>query len=60
MHNGQFDSLENVIEFYQETSKLARKNQLRNASPDLIGIHIEKQDVASIAAFLRALNEDYE
>lgn len=60
MHNGQFDSLEEVIEFYQQTSELARKKQLRNASPDLTGIHIEEQDVAPLAAFLRALNEDYE
>lgn len=60
MHNGQFDSLEEVIEFYRETSELARKKQLRNASPDMIGIHIDEQDVAPLAAFLRALNEDYE
>lgn len=60
MHNGQFDTLENVIEFYRQTAGMARDGQLRNASPDLLDAHIDARDVAPLAAFLRALNEDYE
>ncbi|MCP5291333.1 MAG: hypothetical protein H6938_02145 [Burkholderiales bacterium] len=60
MHNGQLDTLENVIEFYRQTAEMARDGQLRNASPDLLDVHIDAHDVAPLAAFLRALNEDYE
>jgi hypothetical protein len=60
MHNGQLDTLENVIEFYRQTAGMARDGQLRNASPDLLDVHIDARDVAPLAAFLRALNEDYE
>lgn len=60
MHNGQFDTLEDVIELYRQTAALARNGQLRNASPDLLDVHIHENDAAPLAAFLRALNEDYE
>jgi hypothetical protein len=39
---------------------MARNGQLRNASPDLLDVHIDARDVAPLTAFLRALNEDYE
>lgn len=60
IHNGQFDTQESVIELYRQTAELARNGQLRNASPDLLDVHIDARDVAPLAAFLRALNEDYE
>jgi hypothetical protein len=41
-------------------SRLAREGRVRNADPDLSGILLKDEDVAPLAAFLRALNEDYE
>jgi hypothetical protein len=59
-HNGRKDTLEDVIEFYIEMSRLARAGRVRNAAPELSGIFLQAADVAPLAAFLRALNEDYE
>jgi hypothetical protein len=33
---------------------------MRNASPPLAGMALTQRDVGPLAAFLRALNEDYE
>lgn len=60
MHNGQFDTLEQIVEFYREVSDLQRANSLRNGDPELGGIAVTSQDVSSLAAFLKALNEDYQ
>ncbi len=60
MHNGQFDTLEQIVDFYRETSDLQRAGLLRNGDQELGGIGLTGQDVAPLAAFLRALNEDYQ
>jgi hypothetical protein len=60
MHTGQFDSLEQIIAFYRIASDLARAGQLRNGDRELNGIFLTETDVASLVAFLNALNEDYE
>ena len=60
LHNGKADTLEEVIEFYIRMSLLARDGQMRNAAPELGGILLKDEDMAPLAAFLRALNEDYE
>jgi cytochrome c peroxidase len=60
LHDGSADTLEDVIALYIESSALARDGRLRNAAPELLGIHLGPEDVAPLAAFLRALNEDYE
>ena len=60
LHNGKMDTVEEVIQFYRKTSALARAGQLRNAAPELLGVKLAEEDVAPLAAFLRALNEDYE
>jgi cytochrome c peroxidase len=60
LHTGRMDSLEAVIEFYRQFSDLARAGQVRNGAPELPGIELTEDDVAPLAAFLRALNEDYE
>jgi len=60
LHHGKADTLEEVIEFYIRMSRLAREGKVRNAAPELSGIQLKAQDVAPLAAFLRALNEDYE
>lgn len=60
MHNGQFDTLADVITFYQDVSVQARAGTLRNAAPQLSGIALTPSDTAALVAFLRALNEDYQ
>jgi hypothetical protein len=59
LHTGQKDTLEDVIRFYITTSNLARTGQLRNAAPELRAMVLTPGDVDALAAFLRALNEDY-
>lgn len=60
MHNGKFDTLRSVVEFYRDMAELARRRQLRNPDPELAKIVLQEQDVADLSAFLEALNEDYE
>jgi cytochrome c peroxidase len=60
LHNGRKDTIEDVIRFYLRMAHLARAGQLRNPAPELSGILLKDSDVAPLAAFLRALNEDYE
>lgn len=60
MHNGQLDTLQAVVGFYIDASEQAREGRLRNPAPALHGIHLSEEDIEPIAAFLRALNEDYE
>jgi cytochrome c peroxidase len=60
MHNGRFDTLEDVVDFYRRVGAQARTGAVRNASPELMRVALEPADVAPLAAFLRALNEDFE
>lgn len=60
MHNGQFDTLNNVLTFYRETAELARAGQLRNGAIQLQGISLNSSDLASLVSFLQSLNEDYQ
>lgn len=59
-HDGSADALEDVVQLYVEMSALARAGAVRNADPELAGVHLGPDDVAPLAAFLRALNVDYE
>ena len=49
-----------MLRFYVAVSARARAGEVRNAAPELAGIRLTEADVAPLAAFLRALNEDYE
>ncbi len=60
LHHGKADRIEDVIEFYLRMSRLARDGKVRQADPELRGILLKDEDIAPLAAFLRALNEDYE
>jgi cytochrome c peroxidase len=60
MHNGQFDTLDNVIDFYKHVSDQARAGTLRNGATQLQGIALLGNDVAPLVAFLNSLNEDYQ
>jgi hypothetical protein len=59
-HSGRINSLEGVLGFYRRMSDLARAGNLRNGDPAIAGISIDDRDAAALAAFLRALNEDYD
>ena len=61
MHNGQFVTLDNIIGFYIGVSNQARAGTLRNGATQLQGIALNNPgDGASLVAFLRSLNEDYQ
>ncbi len=60
MHNGQFAALSNIIDFYIDVSVQARAGTLRNGAVQLEGIALTTSDVASLVAFLKSLNEDYQ
>ena len=60
MHNGQFDTLNDVIDFYIDVSDQARAGTLRNGAPQLQGIALTPSDIAPLVAFLKSLNEDYQ
>jgi hypothetical protein len=49
-----------VLGFYAEFSAQARAGTMRNPALELNGMALVGADVAPLAAFLRALNEDYE
>jgi cytochrome c peroxidase len=60
LHDGSADTLEDVLRSYVRMSEQARAGQVRNAAPELAAMRLGEEDVAPLAAFLRALNEDYE
>jgi hypothetical protein len=60
MHTGQFDTLDSIIGFYIGSSSQARAGTLRNGDQQLQGIALQNGDVASLVAFLKSLNEDYQ
>ncbi|MEO5957267.1 MAG: hypothetical protein ABIR36_16475 [Nitrospiraceae bacterium] len=60
MHNGQFDTLDDIIGFYRGVSAQARAGTLRNGAAELQGMALTAGDVASLVAFLKSLNEDYQ
>lgn len=58
-HSGRASTLEDAVSTYVAVSNLARAHSLRNAAPELSAIRLDQTSAASIASFLRALNEDY-
>jgi hypothetical protein len=59
MHNGQFDTLQDVLKFYEKAGALARAGQLRSGDPRMQSIALTDGDLVDLAAFLNSLNEDY-
>lgn len=59
MHNGEFNTLTDVLKFYQQASALARAGKLRNADPRMQNIALIPADFPDLVAFLNSLNEDY-
>ena len=60
MHTGRFDTLDDIIGFYRGVSAQARAGSLRNGASQLQGIALTAGDTASLVAFLKSLNEDYQ
>ena len=60
MHNGQFATLNDIIDFYIGVSNQARTGTLRNGTVQLQGIALTAGDVTALVAFLKSLNEDYQ
>ncbi len=56
MHNGQFDTLDDIVDFYRGVSTQARAGTLRNGATQLQGIALTAGDVAPLVAFLKSLN----
>jgi cytochrome c peroxidase len=59
LHTGRKDTLEDVLGFYLQLGSLARVGRVRAADPELARVALAPGDIAPVAAFLRALNEDY-
>ena len=59
-HAGSVDTLEETVQFYVDASAAAHAGTLRNGARELLQMNLLPTDVAPLAAFLRALNEDYE
>ncbi len=58
MHNGQFDNLQQIVQFYIISSAQAKNNNLRNSESPLREINLSANDVDPLVAFLKSLNED--
>jgi cytochrome c peroxidase len=59
-HNGSKARFGDVVEFYINSSQLARQGLLRNAPPEFQNIPLSEDDVAALVAFLKSLTEDYD
>jgi cytochrome c peroxidase len=59
-HNGSKLSFGDVIQFYLNSSQLARQGLLRNAPAEFQNMSISAADLSSLVAFLESLTEDYD
>ena len=59
-HNGSRLKLNDVIEFYISSSRLAHNGLLRNAPAEFANMSLSQDDVAALVAFLQSLTEDYD
>lgn len=60
LHTGRMATLEDMLHFYIRMSTLAKAGQLRNGDLELTRISLDEEDIASLTAFLRSLDEDYD
>jgi cytochrome c peroxidase len=59
-HNGSKVTLQEVVQFYINSSQLARQGLLRNAPVEFQNMSLSPDDVDALTAFLLALTEDYD
>jgi cytochrome c peroxidase len=59
-HNGSKLSFGDVIQFYLNSSQLARQGLLRNPPPEFQNMSLSAADLSALVAFLESLTEDYD
>jgi cytochrome c peroxidase len=59
-HNGSKLTFNDVVQFYINSSQLARAGLLRNAPPEFKNMSLSEGDIAALVAFLQSLTEDYD
>jgi hypothetical protein len=59
-HNGSKLQLEDVVQFYINSSQLARQGLLRNAPAEFRNMSLSIDDLNAVVAFLISLTEDYD
>jgi hypothetical protein len=59
-HNGSKPKFDDVVNFYINSSQLARQGQLRNGAVEFAGMSISVNDLNALVAFLKSLTEDYD
>ena len=57
-HDGSVHTLEDVVDQMIRSSEMARAGRVREGDDELSRIHLSNSDIAPIAAFMTALNED--
>ncbi len=60
LHNGSKSTLEDVVTFYINSSRLSKQGALRNAPPEFANMSLAPEDVTALVAFLNSLTEDYD
>jgi hypothetical protein len=60
LHNGSKLQLQDVVQFYINSSQLARQGSLRNAAPEFRNMSLSPDDINALTAFLLSLTEDYD
>jgi cytochrome c peroxidase len=59
-HSGAAWTVEDALRAYLRLSTLARRGHLRNASSELLRVRLNESEISQLAAFMDALNEDYQ
>jgi cytochrome c peroxidase len=59
-HNGSKAKFDDVVNFYINSSQLARQGNLRNAPAEFKNMSLSPADLDALVAFLKSLTEDYD
>jgi cytochrome c peroxidase len=59
-HNGSKAKFNDVVNFYINSSQLARQGLLRNAAVEFAAMSLSAADLNALVAFLKSLTEDYD
>jgi len=59
-HNGSKLTFNDVVQFYINSSQLARLGLLRNPPAEFRGMSLSQDDITALVAFLESLTEDYD
>jgi hypothetical protein len=59
-HNGSKANFNDVVNFYINSSQLARQGLLRNGAVEFAAMSLSAEDLNALVAFLKSLTEDYD